>query len=215
MPVCQVPHLASLTIPDLSAWQAIARASIFKGLIVSSPFTLTVQDTGIQSALQALSDRLNNMKPWLDAIGEDIVERAKHRFDTSTGPDGQAWKPNADATLEMVAERIGKYSSKVRKNGALNARGRRELQNKKPLIGESKDLMRQIEHLASGSSVTIISNPKYAAIQQFGGQAGRGHKVTIPARPFLPVHVDGTLYAGEKELILDYLNTWIESANRR
>ena len=30
----------------------------------------------------------------------------------------------------------------------------------------------------------------YAAIQQFGGQAGRGKKVTIPARPYLPL-VDG------------------------
>lgn len=33
----------------------------------------------------------------------------------------------------------------------------------------------------------------YAAIQQYGGQAGRGHKVTIPLRPFLPVT---RLYAG-------------------
>ena len=33
----------------------------------------------------------------------------------------------------------------------------------------------------------------YAAIQNFGGQAGRGLKVTIPMRQYLPVDVDGTL----------------------
>ena len=39
----------------------------------------------------------------------------------------------------------------------------------------------------TANSVTSGSDRKYAAIHQFGGQAGRGHKVTIPPRPFLPV----------------------------
>ncbi|MBK6651932.1 MAG: phage virion morphogenesis protein [Betaproteobacteria bacterium] len=55
-----------------------------------SSFELTVDDQGVQSALKALADRVNNMQPLLQAVGDDIVERAKHRFDTSTGPDGQA-----------------------------------------------------------------------------------------------------------------------------
>ena len=42
----------------------------------------------------------------------------------------------------------------------------------------------------------------YAAIQQFGGKAGRGHKVTIPARPFLPVRQDGSLYPQEQAEII-------------
>ena len=171
-----------------------------------SSFELTVDDQGVQSALKALADRVNNMQPLLQAVGDDIVERAKHRFDTSTGPDGQAWKPNSLATLAMVAERIGKYSSNLKKNGGLNAQGLRALANKKPLIGDSGFLRQQIVAVASGSAVTVSSTPKYAAIQQFGGQAGRGHKVTIPARPFLPVHVDGTLYPEEKAAILATLN---------
>jgi len=31
----------------------------------------------------------------------------------------------------------------------------------------------------------VGTNVVYAAIHQFGGKAGRGRKVTIPARPFL------------------------------
>ncbi len=38
---------------------------------------------------------------------------------------------------------------------------------------------------ATRNSVTVGSRLKYAAIHQFGGQAGRGKKVTIPARPFI------------------------------
>ena len=35
--------------------------------------------------------------------------------------------------------------------------------------------------------VEVGTNVKYAAIHQFGGRAGRGHRAEIPARPFLGV----------------------------
>jgi phage virion morphogenesis protein len=35
--------------------------------------------------------------------------------------------------------------------------------------------------------VAVGTNRVYAAIHQLGGQAGRGRKVTIPARPYLGV----------------------------
>ncbi len=39
----------------------------------------------------------------------------------------------------------------------------------------------------SGDTLEIGTNKVYAAIQQKGGKAGRGKKVTIPARPYLVV----------------------------
>lgn len=48
----------------------------------------------------------------------------------------------------------------------------------------------------------IGSNKVYAAIHQFGGQAGRGKKVTIKARPYLPSESDGSLQAAAREGIL-------------
>lgn len=176
-----------------------------------SAFELIVEDQGLQSALSTLVARVNNMTPVLQAIGDDIVERAKRRFETSSGPDGQPWQPNAAATLGMVAERIGKHASNVKKGGGLNAQGKRALANKKPLIGESGDLRRQIVSVASNSALVVSSAPVYAAIQQFGGKAGRGHKVTIPARPFLPVHIDGSLYPAEQSAIQATLNEWLVS----
>jgi len=41
---------------------------------------------------------------------------------------------------------------------------------------------------ATAQSVTIGSRLKYAAIHQYGGQAGRGNKVTIPARPYIGIN---------------------------
>ena len=46
----------------------------------------------------------------------------------------------------------------------------------------------RIGYRAGSDLVQIGTNPAahdYAAIQQFGGQAGRGRKVRIPARPFM------------------------------
>ena len=49
----------------------------------------------------------------------------------------------------------------------------------------------------------IGSNKEYAAIHQFGGMAGRGRKVEIPARPYLPLTTDGDLQPEAREEVLD------------
>lgn len=48
-------------------------------------------------------------------------------------------------------------------------------------------LMKSITANAYPDRAEIGTNVIYAAIQQLGGKAGRGKKVTIPARPFLMV----------------------------
>ena len=49
----------------------------------------------------------------------------------------------------------------------------------------------------------IGSNKKYAAIHHLGGQAGRGKKLTLPARPYLPISGKGKLQRGAEDNILD------------
>jgi phage virion morphogenesis protein len=172
-------------------------------------FTITVEDESAKAVLKALSDRVGNLRPVLQTIGEEIVERTKRRFDTSTDPAGSPWKPNSAVTLGLFTSSLLGQKSKVKKDGSLNASGARALANKKPLIGESQDLRRQFTIEAGATSLQVGSTPKYAAIQQFGGKAGRGHKVTIPARPFLPIHQDGTLYLDDKSQILQSLNAYL------
>jgi phage virion morphogenesis protein len=175
-------------------------------------FTVEVKDEGVRAVLQALKQRAGNLAPVLQAIGEGITERTKHRFDTSTAPDGTPWKPNSAATLAMLAGRLSGQKSKVKKDGSLNASGARQLAGKKPLIGESHDLRRQIIPQATRDTLTVSATAKYAAMHQFGGVTSARSMIpgkTIPARPFLPVRQDGTLYPQEQALVLQALNDFL------
>ncbi|SAY50891.1 phage virion morphogenesis protein [Neisseria weaveri] len=49
----------------------------------------------------------------------------------------------------------------------------------------------------------IGSNKKYAAIHHLGGQAGSGRKVTIPARPYLPINGNSQLQNGAEKKLID------------
>jgi phage gpG-like protein len=175
-------------------------------------FTIEVKDLGVSRALKATAQRFKNLNPVLQAVGEGIVERTKRRFDTSTDPDGQPWTPNSAATLGMLSARLAGSKGNVKKDGSLNAKGIRALANKKPLIGESQQLRMQIVAAATNSALTVSTTSvtaKYAAVQHFGGQAGRNRSVTIPARPFFPIKKDGSLYPREQAEVVDALNDYL------
>ena len=171
-------------------------------------FTITIQDQGVQAALKELAARGTNMRAVFHTIGEGIVERTKRRFETSLDPAGRPWKPNSAVTLGLFSSSLLGQKSKVNKGGTLNASGRRALANKKPLI-EGGDLRRQFTISATNGTLTVSNTMEYAAIQQFGGKAGRGRKVTIPARPFLPIHQDGSLYPDDQAKILEAINVYL------
>jgi len=173
-----------------------------------SAFTVEVADQQAIAALKTLAARAQNPASLFHAIAEGITERTKHRFDTSKGPDGAAWKPNSDATLDMLSARLAGSKSNRKKDGSLNAKGSRALANKKPLI-DSGFLRQQIVPSSTATSLSVTATALYAAIHQFGGKAGRGLTVTIPARPFLPVRQDGSLYPQESELILGEINAFL------
>lgn len=61
-------------------------------------------------------------------------------------------------------------------------------------------------------SATIGSNVVYARIHQLGGQAGRGRKVEIEARPYLPVTADGDLQPEASEAVLDTVLNHLKTA---
>jgi len=174
-------------------------------------FTIKVHDEEIQAKLKELGHRSLNMSAVLQTIGEGMVERTKRRFETSTGPDGVKWKPNSDATLSMLSNLISGSKSKRKKDGSLNAAGKRQLANKKPLISSGLLAQQIFPHVANNvlTVATTSVTAKYSAIQQFGGKAGRGHKVTIPARPYLPIHQDGTLYPEEQAEIVSAINAYL------
>jgi phage virion morphogenesis protein len=163
--------------------------------------TITVNDKAVQDALATLAQRVAHPQPVYQLIGEGIMERTKRRFGSSTGPDGAPWTPNAPSTLASFFARPGVKAKKGAAQGG-----------KKPLIGHSGRLKSQFSVVATDASVTVGSSTLYAAIQQFGGKKSAYPNLwgDIPARPFLPVHADGTLYPDEQKRILDAIRAFLE-----
>lgn len=193
-----------------------------------------VDDREVRTALERLARSVGNPQPALQKIGAAIVNRAKDRFNSRIGADGQQWLPKKTPN---------KYST---------------------LRGESGDLARQFTMAVTGATLTVGNTTRYAAIHQFGGTIQRAarqvsvshrtdakgellrraignrlgpdgkpakwalvfakpkherqitrsfpvaaHGITIPPRPFLPVRQDGTLYPDEQRLILAEIEAWL------
>lgn len=146
-----------------------------------------VVDQGVVQALTRLGKATEHLPTVLDLIGEILVDSTKQRFATSTGPDGQRWAPNSQVTILRY---MGKYKSSYgKKTGKLTKTGAGRAAGKRPLIGESGDLARQIDKKVDGNTLYIGSTMIYAAAQQFGAKKhqfqGKAPWGDIPARPFL------------------------------
>lgn len=172
--------------------------------------TVTLDDTEVRRLLRRLSERVSDLRPALSDIGEALVVSTKRRFADSQGPDGRAWEPLSEVTLARYAEeRIGRAvagarSRAARKEGATDAsiyragakaeeRATKRLATapgRRPLVGESKRLSREIVYQVGPGQVEIGSAMIQAAVMQFGARArsftgGRNPWGDIPARPFI------------------------------
>lgn len=94
-------------------------------------------------------------------LGEQVLAFVRMGFEREQTPEGTPWTPLAVATVK-------------RRKGSAH-----------PILRVQGDLYRSVTVQASHEKATIGTNWRYARIHQLGGKAGRGHKVTIPARPYL------------------------------
>jgi phage gpG-like protein len=187
-------------------------------------FTIKVQEASILSAFNRLLDAGQHLTPVMKAIGEDVVARTKTRFDTGTDPAGNRWQPNARATIEAYIRAKNGINTKNGKpnksgkvpdyqvKGKISYKGAGIAMNKRPLHGLGGDLARQFDSRADDNSVKVVSTMAYAGIQQFGGAAGKGRRVIIPSRPFLPITLSGNLYPDEQAQILATLSEHLRRA---
>lgn len=94
------------------------------------------------------------------------------------------WRPLSVLTLfGSLGKKGGKF---FKKRGGLKKRGEKRLAGKKILIDQGH-LMSSVNHQVRRDALVIGTNLPYAAIHQFGGKAGRGKTVHIPARPYLVI----------------------------
>ena len=125
---------------------------------------LTFDDPRVIAYLERLAAAGFLNKAVFTAIGEELLLSTDARFDSQTDPDGRPWEP---LNAKYAAwKRAFHGTDKILK-----------------LRGYLRDTLRY-------QAVAIGSNRIYSAIHQFGGQTGREHKTTIPARPYLGVSDD-------------------------
>ena len=109
-----------------------------------------------------LESALKDTEPLMAHIANTLALFTSQSFEKETSPFGEKWKPLSSATLK--------------KSKGL----------KKKLVDKGK-LVNSIHTSHTTKSASIGTNVVYARIHQYGGKAGRNHKVIIPARPFIPI----------------------------
>lgn len=134
-----------------------------------------------QATLRRAGEMLSNPTPLLTDIGAALVTSSRGRFDTQSGPDGRRWAPHsADTIIGRLGGAKRAYTKRMRFRKGVQAR----IDTMRILFRQGH-LRNSLTYRASRTGVEIGTNLAYGAVHQFGGKAGRGHKITIPARPYL------------------------------
>lgn len=137
---------------------------------------IDIDDREVRAALADLARKLSDLTPAMHNIAQALESETERRFDV----EGPGW-PGLSPTTIRQREKSGHWPGKM--------------------LQVSGDLARSIESEAGPRHALVSVNKRYAAIHQFGGKAGRGRNVTIPARPFLPIDAGGALTEPARETI--------------
>lgn len=132
---------------------------------------LEIKSRDIETKLEKIRARLKNNEPLMAGIAAELLSITEQSFDKESDSDGNKWQSLASSTIRK-REKKGQWPGKK-------------------LQVSTAGLAASILPFSSNNSAGISSSKPYAAIHQFGGQAGRGKKVTIPARPYMPIIKDG------------------------
>ena len=148
---------------------------------------IEVRDQGIRDALNRMLSRLQNTEPAMANIAALLAKEAKDQFKAEAGPDGEPWPDLAESTKE--------------------ARKKKKKWPGKMLRVSAGGLYASVQTSYGTNYAQIGTNKAYGRIHFFGGEAGRkSSRVTIPARPYLPISPDGELSTNAR---IDILNAML------
>jgi len=140
--------------------------------VADDGFRWTHNDLALE--LTAMRRRLNDPSDALAAIGEIMIASVQKTVEMGGRPD--KYQPLSLATLIARAGGTSRAGTK---------KGRKKMAGAQPLLDSGRLIMQSLTAHVGNWEVAWGSNIVYAAIQQFGGMAGRGRKVRIPARPYI------------------------------
>ena len=180
-------------------------------------FSVTILDKEVRRKIAELKRRCKDTQPAMHEIGQRYERRVLENFAKEQAPDGTPWKPTkvlSNYLGYVGTTKGGKRRSAYTKKGGFRSAFARYLANKKILVLSGR-LKSRIHYQADGNSVRIgVAGIPYAAIHQFGGMAGRGRKVEIPAREYLAMNEGQNLVLApqDRSIILDVIRRHLEEA---
>ena len=141
---------------------------------------IKLDNAEVEKALLEIAKKAEDLKPLMKNIAGIMADATEENFAQEGRPD--KWVDLAESTKKQRQKR-GHYPGKILQvEGALATSIITEYDSESAVIG---------------------SNLEYARIHQLGGQAGRGKKTTIPARPYL--NLDTTDFNEIIETALNYI----------
>ena len=121
-----------------------------------------VDDKEVRKLLGGILKRMGNPGPAMKILGAIVRTSIVRNFEKGGRPT--KWKALSPETLKTK-----KGTAILREQGMAGG------------------LMGSVNYKPFSDKVVISADKVYAAIHHFGGKAGRGRKVTIPARPYMMV----------------------------
>jgi phage virion morphogenesis protein len=132
----------------------------------------------------------------LKDIGNHLENVIGESFENEKSPAGKKWKANIE-TKELKKWKLDAIQ--------------KDKEFRKAILHDTGALSRSFKKKVTKESVVVGTNLEYAAIHQFGGKAGRGRKVVIPARPYLPITQKGDLFKKVEKEIEEIITDFIEN----
>jgi phage virion morphogenesis protein len=127
----------------------------------------------LQRVLNQAARHMSNTHPLMRTISAQLLSQTQQNFRAQGRPK---WPALSDVTVKRY-EKLG-----------ISTAG---------LLRRSNSLYKSVQKTSDASSASISAGGgmdiNYARIHQYGGMAGKNRKVRIPARPYLPIDVNGYL----------------------
>lgn len=146
---------------------------------------IEVDSQHVQAALDRLAAGASDLRPTMRKIAATLADITEENFSQQGRP---RWQALAQPTLLLRRQQRKDGSGKFR------------------ILQDTGSLASSVTTRHDDNSATIGSNKVYAAIHQFGGNAGRGKKVKIPARPYLPLTTSEQLQPEARDEVIDTIN---------
>jgi len=148
--------------------------------------SVNMDSRAVDAMLTRLQKLTGNLSPLMVSIKQELLTQTEANFAAQGRP---AWPALAASTIAQ-REKRKKWPG--------------------PMLQVSGTLARSLVTASDATSATIGvgSEVRYAAIHQFSGKAGRGRKVNIPARPYLPL-INDQLQPEAQAAILELGKSWL------